>query len=167
MQPPHQKAHHPLVITITKLIWHPWQLSRTYMLWCNSRQIFPLGIVITVCGRAQGTTSNVVVRSKEALLCGQAAFSGGTCINTLRPLIISRWLLLFLLFLLWLLLLLEMIRPEGPIMVSFSNWRKIYDYMNNWNIWHYLLCDYEKIAKESHLELSRLLQFQPSLYFLF
>ncbi|KAF3531394.1 hypothetical protein DY000_02037909 [Brassica cretica] len=44
--------------------------------------IFPLGIVITVCGRAQGTTSHAVVRSKEALLCGQAAFSGGTCIHT-------------------------------------------------------------------------------------
>ena len=38
--------------------------------------------MITVCGRAQGTTSNVVVRSKEALLCGQAAFPGGTCIHT-------------------------------------------------------------------------------------
>lgn len=42
LKPPHQQAHHPLVITITKLV------SRLYTYWCNVHQIFFLVIVYDI-----------------------------------------------------------------------------------------------------------------------
>lgn len=62
-----QKAHHPLVVTITKLMLQTGDFSKIYTLWCNARQIFLLGIVITVSNRAQGTTSHAFVQALNSI----------------------------------------------------------------------------------------------------